>query len=88
MDGFEKILLKYGSFVFSECFKVARLAERYEDCAEMKRVADKYSISLQTSSEDWQTEFWRLGMAGETALRNAPAYLVQALREMGLITAD
>ena len=83
MNSFDKILLKYGPFVFYECFKVAKQAERYEDCAEMKRVAGKYNVSLDTSSEDWQTEFWRLGMIGETALDNAPAYLVQALQEIG-----
>lgn len=75
--------MKYGPFVFSECFKVAKQTERYEDCAEMKRVAGKYNVSLDTSSEDWQTEFWRLGMAGETALRNVSTYLAQALSEIG-----
>lgn len=88
MCNFDEILLKYGPFVFSECFKVAKQIERYEDCAEMKQVAGKYNVSLDTSSEDWQTEFWRLGMAGDSALENAPAYLVQALWEIGLITAD
>ena len=85
MGGFEKILLKYGPFVFSGCFKAAKLAERYEDCAGMKRIAQKYNVRLDSTSEDWLTGFWRLGMAGETALENAPAYLVQALRDIGYV---
>lgn len=88
MRVFEEILFKYGPFVFSECFKVAKLTERYEDCAEMKRVAGKHNIDLETSLEDWQTEFWRLGMAGETAMENAPAYLVQALQQIGYIDGN
>ena len=74
--------------MFSECFKVAKLTERYEDCAEIKRVAAKHNIGLETSLEDWQTEFRRLGVTGETAMENAPAYLAQALQEIGYIDGN
>lgn len=83
MNKFERVLMKFGPAVFSLCFHIAVKTERYEDCAWMKKVAQKYDIKLETSIEDWQVEFWRIGMAGGTVLKNAPFYFNQALQELG-----
>lgn len=91
MNKFERVLMKFGPAVFSLCFHIAVETERYEDCARMKQVAEKHDVKLETSTEDWRVEFWRIGMAGETALKNAPFYLAQALQELGYVdtsTAD
>ncbi len=81
MNKFERILLKFGSAVFCVCFRIAETSERYEDCAEMKAIAEKHNICLNSTLEDWQVEFWRLGMSGETAIANAPGYIKEALCE-------
>ena len=88
MNKFERILLKYGSAVFCVCFHIAESKERYEDCAEMKLIAEKRGISLNGTLEDWQVEFWRLGMSGETAIANAPVYLEEALKQIGYIAIN
>lgn len=88
MNKFERVLMKFGPAVFSLCFHIAVETERYEDCALMKQVAQKYDIELATSMEDWQAEFWRIGMAGETALKNTPRYFVRVLRELGYMDAQ
>lgn len=85
MNKFERILLKYGAAVLCACFHIAENIEKYEDCAEMKSVAEKHGIDLNGALEDWQVEFWRLGMSGKTALENAPAYLAHALQEIGYV---
>lgn len=87
MNKFERVLMKFGPSVFSFCFHIAVKTERYEDCAWMKNVAEKHDVKLETSIEDWQAEFWRIGMAGETALKNTPFYFVRALRELGYTDA-
>lgn len=83
MNSFEKVLLKFGPVVFSACFHIAEAMEKYEDCSEMKSIADKYNISLTTSLEDWQSCFWRRGLSGQTALSNTFIYLEEALSLIG-----
>lgn len=85
MNKFERVLLNFGPLVFSTCFHIAATTERYEDCAEMKQIAEKYDIDLGTSIEDWQVEFWRRGLSGETATNNTPAYLAEALGQIGYL---
>lgn len=83
MNKFERVLLNFGPLVFSTCFHLAVSTERYEDCAEMKQIAERHNIDLDTSIEDWQVEFWRRGQPGETAISNAPVYLAEALELIG-----
>lgn len=82
MNKFERILLKYGSAVLCACFHIAENIEEYEDCAEMKSVAEKHGIDLNGPLEDWQVEFWRLGKSGEAAIANFPFYIAEALKEV------
>lgn len=83
MNNFEKVLLNFGPAVFSACFHIAEAMEMYEDCYEMKFIADKYEISLTTSLEDWQACFWRRGFSGQTALSNTSVYLEEAMKLIG-----
>uniref|UniRef100_A0AAU8AX00 Uncharacterized protein n=1 Tax=Dulem virus 40 TaxID=3145758 RepID=A0AAU8AX00_9CAUD len=85
MNKFERVLLNFGPLVLSTCFHIAVSTERYEDCAEMKRIAERYDIDLGTSIEDWQMEFWKRGLSGETAISNAPVYLAEALGQIGYL---
>lgn len=83
MNKFESILLDYGRYVFIYVFQVAKEKERYEDCAVMQEVMNKYNIPDDTSVEDWISDLWRIGYSGETALSNLNEYKNQALKRIG-----
>lgn len=86
MNKFESVLLDYGRYVFVSVFKIAQDEERYEDCVVMLDIMRKYHIPNDTSLEDWQTDLWRLGYSGETALKNLQEYKVEALKRVGYLT--
>lgn len=83
MNKFESILLDYGRYVFIYVFQVAKEKERYEDCAVMQEVMNKYNIPDDTSVEDWISDLWRIGYSGETALSNLNEYKNQVLKRIG-----
>lgn len=53
MNKFESILFDYGRYVFVSVFRKAQEEERYEDCAVMRDIMQKYHIPCDTSLEDW-----------------------------------
>lgn len=50
---FEYILHLYGKSTFLEIFQCALWNEKYEDCAEIKRVANGKGISLTPYVNEW-----------------------------------
>ncbi|WP_368325016.1 hypothetical protein [Phocaeicola vulgatus] len=52
MNKFESILFDYGRYVFVSVFRKAQEEERYEDCAVMRDIMQKYHIPCDTSLED------------------------------------
>lgn len=89
MSKFESILFDYGRYVFVFVFSIALKEERYEDCAVMRDIMQKYHIPNDTSLEDWQTDLWRFGYSGEVALKNLQEYKIEALKRVGyLIKTD
>ena len=64
MNKFESILFDYGRYVFVSVFRKAQEEERYEDCAVMRDIMQKYHIPCDTSLEDWRTDLWRFGYSG------------------------
>ena len=49
MNKFESILFDYGRYVFVSVFRKAQEEERYEDCAVMRDIMQKYHIPCDTS---------------------------------------
>lgn len=82
-DHFKQILYMYGRYIFSRIYKAALEREKYEDCEMMKKIAEEDGFSLECDKEDWRTEFWRLGMSGETALTNEETYYIDAMNLIG-----
>lgn len=80
---FERALMDYGSQILTVIFQYALSTERYEDCAVIKRLFEKYHLDLNQSMEEYQSYFWRLGMSGRTAIANMDAYLSEALAMVG-----
>lgn len=80
---FEKALMDYGSQILTIIFQYALSTERYEDCAVIKGLFDKYHLDLNQSMEEYQSYFWRLGMSERTAIANMDAYLSEALAMVG-----
>jgi len=80
---FEKALMDYGNQILTVIFQYALSTERYEDCAVIKGLFDKYHLDLNQSMEEYQSYFWRLGMSGRTAIANMDAYLSEALAMVG-----
>lgn len=83
MSKFEEILILYGGHIFSEVFQYAINNEKYEDCAEMKRIASKYDIPLDFSVQDWVESFWDFNLSGQTAKKNKGFYLEKAMKLVG-----
>ena len=69
MNKFESILFDYGRYVFVSVFRKAQEEERYEDCAVMRDIMQKYHIPCDTSLEDWRTDLWRCGYSGDIGKR-------------------
>ena len=75
MNKFESILFDYGRYVFVSVFRKAQEEERYEDCAVMRDIMQKYHIPCDTSLEDWRTDLWRFGYSGDVAINNLSVYM-------------
>ena len=89
MKVFEKILLRYGGFVLANIREIFKERQEYERCTEINDIMLKYRVSTNMSLEDWQAEFWRTGLSGETAKSNVQCYIeraVQMCRRQGLLT--
>lgn len=72
-------------------FRKAQEEERYEDCAVMRDIMQKYHIPCDTSLEDWRTDLWRFGYSGDVAINNLSVYMVEALTfllEHALLMSD
>lgn len=67
--------MKYGSQVMTAIFQYALKAERYEDCATIKNLFDKYHLDLNQTVEEYQAYFWGMRMAGRVAVSNLNHYL-------------
>ena len=50
---FEKALMDYGSQILTVIFQYALSTERYEDCAVIKGLFDKYHLDLNQSMEEY-----------------------------------
>ena len=83
MNKFESILHLQGRYVFVSVFRKAQEEERYEDCAVMRDIMQKYHIPCDTSLEDWRADLWRCGYLGDVAINNLSAYMVEALTRAG-----
>ena len=68
MNKFESILFDYGRYVFVSVFRKAQEEERYEDCAVMRDIMQKYHIPCDL---------------GDVAINNLSAYMVEALTRAG-----
>ncbi len=80
---FESVLMDFGSQVVAILFHYAEDTERYEDCAEIKRLFEKYHLDLNQSMEDYQAHFWRMGFSGRTAIANINHYIDKAVSLVG-----
>lgn len=80
MDVFEKILLNYGGYILIRVRDIFEKYELYEYCAEINTVLKKHNVSTSMNIDDWQTEMWRKGMSGITALANTKLYLNEAIK--------
>lgn len=74
MNVFEKILLNYGGYILIRVRDIFEKYELYEYCAEINKVLKKHNVSTSVNMDDWQTEIWRKGMSGITALANSFFY--------------
>lgn len=83
---FKQILYMYGRYIFSRVFRYALEQEKYEDCEIMKHIAEEDGFSLEYDKEDWITDFWRLGISGETASDNENSYYKDAIKLAGYET--
>lgn len=83
MNKFESILFDYGRYVFVSVFRKAQEEERYEDCAVMRDIMQKYHIPCDTSLEDWRTDLWQCGYSGDVAVNNLSVYMVESLTRAG-----
>ena len=66
-----------------EFVRITQEEERYEDCAVMRDIMQKYHIPCDTSLEDWRTDLWRFGYSGDVAINNLSVYMVEALTRAG-----
>lgn len=80
---FERALINYGSQIMTAIFQYALKTERYEDCAAIKALFDKYHLDLNQTMEDYQACFWEMGLSGRTAIANINDYLAEALVMVG-----
>lgn len=76
---FEQVLLRYGAKVLIDIRNLAEEMEWYEDCAEMNEILQKHGIDAYFNTEDWVSEFWKMGYSGKTALSNSPLYYLDAV---------
>lgn len=80
---FERALINYGSQIMTAIFQYALKTERYEDCAVIKALFEKYHLDLNQTMEDYQACFWEMGLSGRTAIANINDYLAEALVMVG-----
>ena len=80
---FEVALVDYGSQVMTAIFQYALKTERYEDCAVIKALFEKYHLDLNQTVEEYQACFWEMGMSGRTAIAHLNDYLSEALAMVG-----
>lgn len=80
---FERALIIYGSQVMTAISQYALKTERYEDCAIIKALFEKYHLDIDTSVEDYQAHFWQMGLSGRIAVSNLNEYLTKALVMVG-----
>ena len=83
MNKFESILFDYVVYVFVSVFRKSQEDERYEDCAVMRDIMQKYHIPCATSLEDWRTDLCRFGYSGDVAINNLSVYMVESLARAG-----
>lgn len=83
MNKFEAALMDYGSQIMTAIYQYALESERYEDCAVIKSLFEKYHLDLNQTVEEYQQHFWDMGMSGRTAVRNLNHYLTEALSMVG-----
>ena len=69
--------------VMTAIFQYALKTERYEDCAIIKALFEKYHLDIDTSVEDYQAHFWQMGLSGRIAVSNLNEYLTKALVMVG-----
>ena len=79
MNKFESLLFDYGRYVFVSVFRKAQEEARYEDCALMRDIMQKYHIPFDTSLEDCRSDLLRCGYSGDVAINNLSVYMVEAL---------
>lgn len=82
-DRFERALMDYGSQVMTAIFQYALATERYEDCAIIKALFEKYHLDLHQTIDEYQAYFWRMGMSGRAAIASINHYLREALSMVG-----
>lgn len=80
---FESVLMDYGSQIMAIIFHYALQTERYEDCSVIRDLFQKYHLNLNQSIEEYQAEFWKLGLSGRTAIANLNDYLSEAMSLVG-----
>lgn len=80
---FELALMDYGSQVMTAIFQYALKSERYEDCAVIKTLFEKYHLDLNQTVEKYQEHFWEMGLSGRIAVASLNQYLKEALILVG-----
>ncbi len=80
---FEKALINYGSQIMTAIFQYALKTERYEDCAIIKALFEKYHLDLNQTMEEYQACFWEMGLSGRIAITKINDFLAEALVMVG-----
>lgn len=80
---FERALINYGSQIMTAIFQYALKTERYEDCAVIKALFEKYNLYLNQTVEEYQACFWEMGLSGRVAIANLNEFLKEALVMVG-----
>lgn len=79
LDKFEHVLFRWGAKVLIDIRYLAEEMEWYEDCAEINQILEKHGIDTNFNTEDWISEFWKMGYSGKTVLSNSPLYYLDAV---------
>lgn len=83
MNKFESILFDYVRYVFVTVFRKSQEDERYEDCAVMRDIMQKYHIPFDTSLEYCRTDLCRCGYSGDISINNLSLYMFESLPRAG-----
>lgn len=87
---YDRLLALYGYHVLVAVREAHELDQAFEHCAAITKVLDRFSLITGTvvpkaideeAIKDYQAEFWRLGISGDTAVRNFMDYSVDAYLE-------